>query len=42
MEDWANFASLDIVDHFNKETELIADKANRAKVIIYLDKRKTV
>jgi hypothetical protein len=37
IEDWMNWASLDKVEHLNKETEVIADLGFRAKAIIYLD-----
>ena len=42
IEEWLNTASLNLFEHFNKETELIADFARRAKVIAYLDKRQNV
>jgi len=42
IEEWVNTASLSLFDHFNKETELIADLARRAKVVAYLDKRQNV
>lgn len=32
--DWLNYASLDVVDDLNRETELIIKHANRAKVIL--------